>query len=200
MHTPEPLKSIEGMDIYLIDQVMKGRYQKGESILDAGAGGGRNLNWFFREGFNVTACDLVSEREELIKSRYPEAEFEWATCDLSSLPFKDASFDHVICNAVLHFASGKEHFEAMFSELVRVTKKGGTLFIRTCGIMGIEDNVEALGDGRFIQQDGETRYLLDKNQVDLLLKKQGLQFLEAFKYVNVEGHRVMCTLVLVKRS
>jgi hypothetical protein len=86
----------------------------------------------------------------------------------------------------------------MFSELVRVVKKGGTLFIRTCGIMGIEDNVEALGDGRFIQPDGETRYLLDKKQVDLLIQQQGLQFLEAFKSVNVEGLRVMCTLVLRK--
>lgn len=34
------------MDIYLLDQIMKGRYDKEDIILDAGCGEGRNLRWF----------------------------------------------------------------------------------------------------------------------------------------------------------
>ena len=44
------MEAFLGMDIYLIDQILKGRYLPGELILDAGAGGGRNLNWFFDQG------------------------------------------------------------------------------------------------------------------------------------------------------
>ena len=32
-----------GTDVYLIDQIIKGRYHPSDVLLDAGAGGGRNL-------------------------------------------------------------------------------------------------------------------------------------------------------------
>jgi hypothetical protein len=38
-------------DIYLLDQIMKGRYAPSDILLDAGAGGGRNLHWFVQQGF-----------------------------------------------------------------------------------------------------------------------------------------------------
>ena len=198
MHTPESLRSIEGMDIYLIDQILKGRYQKGEAILDAGAGGGRNLNWFFQSGFDITACDVDPEREALIRIRNPEAKFAWASCDLSEMPFPDEAFQHVVCNAVLHFAQDEKHFKAMFAELLRVLKKGGSLFIRTCGNMSIEDKVIAQSNGQSIQPDGATRFLLTPRLLQDLKQKHSFQFLEPFKYVNVEDQRVMCTMVLVK--
>ena len=44
-------------DIYLIDQIMKGRYKAGDVLLDAGCGKGRNLHWFLRNGFEIYAID-----------------------------------------------------------------------------------------------------------------------------------------------
>jgi len=38
-------ENIEGIDIYILDQILKDRYQVGSKILDAGCGGGRNLKW-----------------------------------------------------------------------------------------------------------------------------------------------------------
>ena len=41
------------IDIYLFDQLLKGRISPGMRILDAGCGSGRNLVYFLREGYEV---------------------------------------------------------------------------------------------------------------------------------------------------
>lgn len=52
------LKQLLGnTDIYLLDQIMKGRYSHKDFILDAGAGAGRNLQWFVQQGFPVYGTD-----------------------------------------------------------------------------------------------------------------------------------------------
>ncbi|MFT7589654.1 MAG: tellurite methyltransferase, partial [Limisphaerales bacterium] len=71
----------KGMDIYLIDQILKGRYSEGEKILDAGAGSGRNLNWFLANKFDLSACDQNPKSRDLIQARYldvyPESKVDW---------------------------------------------------------------------------------------------------------------------------
>jgi ubiquinone/menaquinone biosynthesis C-methylase UbiE len=189
-----------GMDIYLIDQILKGRYISGERILDAGAGGGRNLNWFFAQGgFEIHACDLEAEREELIHARYPGAEFRWSTCDLLKTPYADEHFRHVICNAVLHFAESSTHFMGMAKELHRVMQPKASLFIRMNSDIGIENQVKPLGDGRFLNPDGSERFLLTQGLLEKVMKL-GFDHLEAPKHVNVAGIRVMSVVVLVKTA
>ena len=46
-----------GIDIYLFDQLLKGRFVPGMRILDAGCGSGRNLVYFLRSGYEVFAVD-----------------------------------------------------------------------------------------------------------------------------------------------
>ena len=42
------LKEIVGnTDIYLLDQILKSRYQQEDKILDVGSGKGRNIHWFY---------------------------------------------------------------------------------------------------------------------------------------------------------
>jgi SAM-dependent methyltransferase len=43
--------AISGTDIYILDQILKNRYQTGDSILDAGCGNGRNLKWFYQSKY-----------------------------------------------------------------------------------------------------------------------------------------------------
>jgi len=45
------------IDIYLFDQLLRGRIKPGMRVLDAGCGGGRNLVYLLREGFDVYADD-----------------------------------------------------------------------------------------------------------------------------------------------
>ncbi|MEO8078642.1 MAG: class I SAM-dependent methyltransferase, partial [Acidobacteriota bacterium] len=42
------------IDIYLFDQLLRGRIRPGMRIVDAGCGGGRNLVYLLRNGFDVS--------------------------------------------------------------------------------------------------------------------------------------------------
>src|SRR5262252_6903638 len=45
------------IDIYLFDQLLRGRIAPGMRIVDAGCGGGRNLVYFLREGYEIYGAD-----------------------------------------------------------------------------------------------------------------------------------------------
>lgn len=45
------------LDVYLFDQLLRGRIAQGMRVLDAGCGGGRNLVFLLREGFDVWGVD-----------------------------------------------------------------------------------------------------------------------------------------------
>jgi SAM-dependent methyltransferase len=46
-----------GLDIYIFDQLLKGRIAPGMRVLDAGCGSGRNLVYFLRSGYEVFGVD-----------------------------------------------------------------------------------------------------------------------------------------------
>jgi hypothetical protein len=45
------------IDIYLFDQLHRGRITSGMTVLDAGCGHGRNLVYLMRRGFDISATD-----------------------------------------------------------------------------------------------------------------------------------------------
>jgi tellurite methyltransferase len=49
-----------GIDIYLFDQLLKGRIPSGTRVLDAGCGAGRNLVYFLRSGYEVFGVPRLS--------------------------------------------------------------------------------------------------------------------------------------------
>src|SRR5215831_19156825 len=52
------LQSLFGpIDIYLFDQLLRGRIVPGMRIFDAGCGSGRNIVYLLREGYEVFAVD-----------------------------------------------------------------------------------------------------------------------------------------------
>lgn len=186
-------------DIYLLDQMMKGRYTPPESILDAGAGGGRNLHWFVRQGFQVFGTDRNSEAVGALKDTYPELSADrFLVAPVESMPFPEASFHHVISSAVLHFAENHSHFEQMFGEMIRVLKPGGSLFVRVATDVGMEGKLAPLGHGRFHLPDGTDRYLLTRPMLEAQMQHHQLHWLEPFKTVLVDEVRSMAVLVLGK--
>ena len=56
------------IDIYLFDQLLKGRISPGMRILDAGFGSGRNIAYFLREGYEVCGVDSDAEAVESVRS------------------------------------------------------------------------------------------------------------------------------------
>jgi SAM-dependent methyltransferase len=186
-------------DIYLLDQILKGRYGSSGAILDVGAGPGRNLRWFVRQGFDVFGTDLDPAAVDAMRRHYPGVPREnFQVASAESLPFPDEHFDHVVCCAVLHFARNPANFEEMFGELIRVLKPGGSLFARVATDVGLAEKMIPLGDGRFTMPDGTDRFLLTRSTLDALLSKHQLRMLEPFKTVLVDEVRSMTALVIAK--
>lgn len=194
------LNQVINTDIYLIDQILKGRYNSGGKLLDAGSGGGRNISWFIAQpNFDMYATDIDKDAISDLLQLYPSLKQDNVFCaPVQSLPFADAFFDHIICNTVLHFASSKADFLQMFIELTRVLKSGGSLFLRTASDIGIQDRIIPMGEGRFSLPDGSDRFLLTKLLIQEILDTFPVILAEPVKTTNVQDKRCMTTLVMVK--
>ncbi len=196
-----PSELLGQTDIYLIDQIIKGRYAPTDSILDAGAGAGRNLHWFVQQGCQVYGTDRDPAAVESLRRNYPGlAADRFILAPVEALPFPDQFFHHIICSAVLHFAENEAHFAQMFSELARVLRPGGSLFLRIATDMGLEHKMVPLGHGRFTMPDGADRFLMTRPALETLMQQHGLQYLEPFKTVLMNELRSMTALVLQRKS
>ena len=186
-------------DIYLLDQIMKGRYKLSDTILDAGCGEGRNLHWFLLNNISIYGIDSNAASIAELKSKYPQLPGKtFLNAPVEQMPFEDNYFNHIICSAVLHFAKNTDHFHDMISELVRVLKPKGSLFIRMTSDIGIEQSVELIADGVYRIPDSSKRFLLTRALLQNIIQKHNLLFLEPLKTVNVNDLRCMSTLVLQK--
>src|SRR5678815_1011074 len=56
-----------GIDIYIFDQLLKGRFVPGMRVLDAGCGSGRNLVYFLRSGYEVFGVDESRQAIALVR-------------------------------------------------------------------------------------------------------------------------------------
>ena len=198
MQDPNPLVDRFGpIDIYLFDQLLKGRITPRHRILDAGCGRGRNLVYFLAEGFDVHAIDGDAANVAAVRARHPELDPQRIQeARVEALPFDDGRFDVVVSNAVLHFARDHAHCDAMVLEMLRVLAPGGMLFARLASDIGIEDRVTRLGDGRVALPDGSERYVVDEAKLLAWTERAGATLLDPIKTTNVQGLRCMTTWVL----
>lgn len=175
------------IDIYLFDQLLKGRIDRSDRILDAGCGSGRNSHYLLRERFTVYGVD-----------ENPRAAAD-CIATLEALPFGDRGFDVVICSAVLHFAGDDAHFERMVGELFRVLRPGGLFFARLASSAGIDTQVRWIDGRRASLPDGSERYLVDEAQLMRLTHRYGA-LLDPLKTTIVHGQRAMSTWVVRKST
>src|ERR1700690_747193 len=92
------------IDIYLFDQLLKGRISPGMRLLDAGCGAGRNLVYFLREGYEVygaapdgRAVESVCALARRLAPPLPASNFRVEPVERMS--FDDACADVVISSA-----------------------------------------------------------------------------------------------------
>lgn len=190
------------IDIYLFDQIMKGRIPPGARVLDAGCGGGRNAHYFLRAGYDFCGADesegAIAAMRALAARLAPGLPAEnFRVEPLEKISFDPSEFDAVIGNAVLHFASDGAHFRAMLDSLWRVLKPGGIFFARLASSIGLEGAVP-LGGDRFRLPDGSDRFLVDKAKLLAEAARLGGSLLEPIKTVNVQNLRCMTTWVMRK--
>jgi len=198
------LQSLFGpIDIYLFDQLLRGRIVPGMRVYDAGCGSGRNLLYLLREGYEVFGADMdpqaIAATRALSASlapALPATNFRVEAIEATSFP--DAFADAVISSAVLHFARDEAHFAAMMHGTWRVLKPGGLFFCRLASSIGMEDQVTRVAGQRFLLPDRSERYLVNEALLLGLTNELGGQLLDPLKTTVVQNQRSMTTWVLRK--
>lgn len=151
----------------------------GDVILDIGSGDGRHAGDLAQmDGLTIIAADMNFDDLSRIRNRIEYLEdidqrgdstLAMTSADITTLPFPDASFDHVICAEVL------EHIpddEAAAKELIRILKPGGNLIVsvpryfpeKICWILSKE----------YYNSDGGHIRIYKKSQIKALFADQGL--------------------------
>ena len=193
------------IDIYLFDQLLRGRIRPGMTIFDAGCGPGRNLIYFLREGYQAFAVDSDPRAIESIRRlaaalapALPAENFRAEAIETPSFPPGFA--DVVLSSAVLHFAHDDDHFLAMLRGAWRALKPGGLFFCRLASSIGMEQQVRQITGRRFLLPDGSERYLVDAALLEKLTENLGGRMVDPLKTTVVQNQRCMTTWVLQKDS
>lgn len=180
-------------DLYLIDQILKGRFDASMKVLDAGAGEGRNLHYFLKNNFEVYAIDNNAAAIRMLKyiasSLNRSANLDnFQHASLTQIPHKDEDFDFVICSAVLHFAKDKTEFSSWLQELIRVCKPQGIIFIRMSSTEGLKGRAP---------EDNFSFHISEALLLDIVSEGK-VKLLEPSKHVLVSNKRCMASLIFQK--
>jgi SAM-dependent methyltransferase len=198
----ELLSLLGQADIYLIDQLLRGRFDGRRRVLDAGCGDGRNLVYLLQRGFECFGIDRDPGAVEHVRALAARLAGDapadrFVAGELDGLPWGDGTMDAVICSAVLHFAADEAHFGRMLREMWRVLAPGGLFFARLASNIGIEVRVGAAGR-RVRLPDGSERFVVDEAMLLAWTERLGGRLLDPIKTTNVQQQRCMTTWCLLK--
>lgn len=192
------------IDIYVFDQLLRGRITEGMRVLDAGCGGGRNIVYMLRRGLDVCGVDANEQAIAAVQRLAAEASSGSTAGDrfrvepVERMSFVDGEFDVVLSSAVMHFARDEAHWWEMLREMWRVLAPGGMLFVRLATTIGHEARVKPLGNRRYIMPDGSERFLVDEAFVVGATREIGGVLIDPIKTSVVQDLRSMMTWVVRK--
>lgn len=190
------------IDIYLFDQIIRGRFDTRTRVLDAGCGDGRNLIYLLQHGFTCfgvdedpTAIQVIRETAARLAPHLPAEHFAVASID--RLPYDDGSMHAVLASAVLHFARDEDHWTRMVQEMWRVLGSNGLLFARLASNIGLESVVGPAG--RVVRlPDGSNRFIVDEAMLLGWTERLGGRLADPIKTTNVQQQRCMTTWCVIK--
>lgn len=148
---------------------------KSESnVLDAGCGNGKNM--LYRKDLQFIGCDISKTLLDICKSK----KLDVIMSNIINLPFKNDTFDAIICVAVLHHLSSYERRRQAVNEMLRVLKPGGQLFIEVwaaeqkLGRKFIKIDDKSKEHDYFVTWEGDQRryyHLFDRNEIEKMFIK-----------------------------
>jgi SAM-dependent methyltransferase len=200
------MQQFGAIDIYLFDQLLRGRISRGMRVLDAGCADGRNLVYLLREGYEVFGVDsderAIASLLRLARSLSPSLPASNFRVErIEAMSFPDSFADVVISSAVLHFARTEASFLSMLRGQWRVLKPGGLFFCRLASSIGMEDRARPLPEPRrYLLPDGSERFLVDEAMLLQLTEELGGEFLDPLKTTVVQNQRSMTTWVVRKKD
>lgn len=113
--------------IHYIEKYLK----KGDKIIEIGAGTGRYSHFLARQGYEVDSVELVSHNIDIFKKNtLPEEKISIVQGNALDLSFiEDNKYDITLVLGPLYHLYNDEDKKQAIKEAIRVTKKGGKIFI-----------------------------------------------------------------------
>jgi len=122
VHRYGDIKELEKIVINIIDKL---EMKKDNSVLDAGCGSGVFSSILYKlTDANLIGMDFSIKHLEIMREKYPY--IETVNGDVTALPFKNETFDKVVCYSVLQFV---KPWRDAVAEIIRVTKRGGKVLL-----------------------------------------------------------------------
>jgi SAM-dependent methyltransferase len=191
------------IDIYVFDQLLRGRIAPGMRVFDAGCGSGRNLVYLLRTGCEVFGIDAdpfavqsVQRLAAALAPALPADNFRVETIERHTFPEHFA--DVVLSSAVLHFARDDDQFMGMLLGTWKPLKRGGLMVCRLASSIGMEAEVKSVAGRRHWLPDGSERYLVDARLLIDLTRELGGELVDPLKTTVVHNQRCMTTWVVRK--
>ena len=148
---------------YIHEITRKFKKYQVKKVLDLGCGSGWLTIFISKYGFDVTGIDIAKPAIELGKiwAKEDNASVNFLVGDILNLPFKDGTFDAIVCNSVL------EHFrldqaEVLLEKVHMILKEGGFFF-------GCFDKV-GHGKGEFFEIGDSTHVYTDDLRKGMMLR------------------------------
>lgn len=143
-------------------------YFQGKRVLDAGCGDTAKLLIRFSQfgATDLVGLDLGMDfipvaRASLERHGVPPEHVELVSGSVDALPFADEEFDFVCCHGVLLHLADFDQVKRAFSELARVTKRGGHLYT-VYGLYGGLFEAVYPAIRAYYQENEEFRHFIDK--------------------------------------
>ncbi|MEM3627600.1 MAG: class I SAM-dependent methyltransferase [Candidatus Bathyarchaeia archaeon] len=181
-------KTFHGAVEHYVDwELLKGYLPRNKDvkILDAAGGTGRITLPLAKMGYSVTLCDISSGMLNVARRKLRKAgvldKVKICECDVHKLHFADESFDLVLC---------WDGMGEAVKELIRVTKKGGTVSIFLVNRYGVairkfsEDAASALALFRsklsYVSDEEEKYKAFSVEEATELFEKEGVKVIEIY--------------------
>lgn len=164
------------------------RKENRASLLEIGAGTGRDSVYFQQQGLDVTAVDLSEEMVRLCQEKGLRAQ----VMDFGRLDFPDEAFDAVFAlNCLLHVT--KAELDGVLREIRRVLRPGGLFF---CGVYGGEET-----EGIWEQDFYEPKRFFAMYEDEAIVRIARRQFeLEDFHTVDMGSGRPHFQSLLLRKN
>lgn len=153
---PQGMKRI---NISFLNKYLKTK--KNLKILDAGCGTGAVLSYLQNYGQTI-GIDISNEA-----LKYAKQIGQVQKGDVTSVPFKDDSFDLVVCLDVLYHLWVKDYQKAL-TEFNRVLKKGGILLLREPAFDWLKSSHDLIEYGKRRFSKGKMRRALKTSSFEIL--------------------------------
>ncbi len=103
---------------------------KNKSVLEIGVGNGKTLKSILKQyPKSVTAIDFSKESIKICKSEFKDKNLKFIKSDTANLPFKDNSFNVIICYYILNNLKENKRKKAV-KEIYRVLNRSGLVLFQ----------------------------------------------------------------------